>query len=293
MTETLLRAGLLAELDEFTPLDAARLPVSTISPSAISTLLACPEQYRLSYVRGGKPRRAGGWAVSGTAFHGVAEAVIRAVRAREPIPEAEAVEAEYAKAWAAGVSEEGGAGNVRWGKESPSSQYAIGLRQAHAWVEAVRAGRIVVPDDMLQEEWVDGYLPGIPLRIVGRLDAVSRRARLIRDTKTTSRGTSRPKPTWLVQALVYIALTGFDLEWHIISNTAGGAKLWLPDEHHDLALPARPTRVEAGEGYVRAAYDLLVTFLERYGTEQPWPGIGVLSDSCMWCDVRRSCRWNP
>lgn len=287
----LLRAGLLAEPDEFTSLDAAALPVTTISPSAISTLLACPEQYRLAYVKEGKPRTAGGWAISGGAFHVVTEAVIAAVRAREPIPDPNAVLALYTKAWGEEMKEENGV--VRWGKNPPRVQFDIGLSQAHAWVGAVRDGRIIVPDDMLQEEWVDGYLPGIPLRIVGRLDAVSRSKRLIRDTKTTSRGTSKPKPTWLVQALVYMALTGYSFEWNVISMTKDGAKLWLPDQNHDLALSERPTRVEAGEGYVRAGYDLLVHCWTSYGPEQPWPGIGVVSDSCVWCDVRRSCRWNP
>jgi hypothetical protein len=285
----LLRAGLSGEPDEFVnELDAARLPVRTLSPSAISTLLSCPEQFRAKYVLN-VPDPAGPWGVSGTAFHVVTDEAVRLARQGETIT-AERAEEVFNEEWPKVLEKEGP--GVRWGRESPASMRKAALDKAIVYARAIEKGRVVVAPDTRTEEWVEGYLPGVPLRIVGRLDRVSRTTGIV-DTKTGKRGTSKPNPSWLIQGLVYIALTGLDVEWHVISTTQAGPKLWLPDEYPALRLQAWPSRVEAGEGYVRAAYHSLVDYMRRYGPEERWPGVGVVSDSCFFCPIKTRCIWNP
>lgn len=276
---TLLREGLgtVPEWSEFSSLDLPE-KCQRLSPSSISKLLSCPEQFRRTYVKA-EPETWGGFALSGDVFH-----TIRHQMWEGRIADKAALEQAFDKLWTEMFTEQ--APSIRWGKHTPA-----GVRASCWGMVEVYWNRCPKLDVIDSETWVEGYLPGVPLRVIGRVDTLERTRGII-DTKTSTRGTSKPYPRWLIQAYIYVALTGRPFEWHVVVTTKGGtSKLWIPDEYPALRLPALPSVVRAGEGYVRAAYDLLTFLWGKYGADQPWPGVGVVSDSCVFCTWRSKCPW--
>ena len=256
----------------------AAMPKATLSPSSIATFMRCPEQYRREHIKG-EDRGRGAWGVSGTAFHEARHRALSLAQAGTPIPEDDvAVELLYDEAWRKTLEEEG---EIEWRGTSADDQYAIGLgmfREYHFGL-----GKDVVPIKM--EGWARGYLPGVPVPVVGRIDVET--AEEVIDTKTGKQLFHKLKPDYFVQGCIYVWLTGKPIQFHSVSQKPAAATNDL------LRLSPRPKVLTAARAYVVDAYEGIASSLRTRGEDREWPGTGPASGNCTYCRMRSNCLYVP
>lgn len=254
----------------------AEMPKGTLSPSSIATYMKCPEQYRREQIKG-EQRGRGAWAVSGAAFHNARHKALEWQRDNEvELPEA-LMQPIYEHAWLGAIGE----GNTAWGKYKPEIVKAAGWEMFALYQREL--GRTVFPVSI--ESWVRGYVDGVPVPVVGRIDVMT--AEEVIDTKTGRQLFHQIKPEHYIQGCVYTLLTGLPIQWHSVSEkpaTDGGPL---------LRLEPRPKVLEAGERYVRDAYDGIRHNLRTRGPDAHWPVYGPASGTCRYCSFKFSCPGMP
>lgn len=252
----------------------------TLSASAISRLLTCPEQYRQSYMLGNWPRPL--WfTVLGSAYHHARRINYeQKVFSGEDLPIDEVLTA-YAEGWIHALRDD-----IQWRDQDSAEAFSIGADMTRVYHEKVSP--TVKP--VAVEERFELKVPGVPLLVKGVIDVRDERMVLI-DTKTQDKGAKQPKPDWRPQAFIYCAARpGYDFEWHVQSR--GNLACWTPLNAPQLRMANTAPRRRAAERLVQHAYSLLVDLYGRYGLDEPWPGNGLVHGfACKGCSYRSRCFW--
>jgi len=260
--------------------------INSLSPTAVATFLTCPEKYRQSYLLGN-------WGptypamVLGSAYH-------HALRMNDEQKQWSGTDvglAELATFYEDGWNQAASSNGIEWGKADADEVYDLGWRMALSYFQSVSCD--VFPVGVEERVW--WRVDGVPVPIVGYLDVRHEHdgQRRIIDRKTIDK-TGRmqsPKPSWRVQALIYMtAFASFDFEWHVHGKDAPGRVL-TPTGTPSLLLRNTRARRETAETLVRMAWTQMEELSGRYGHGQPWPGAIVQGDTCGRCSYRRRCYW--
>lgn len=262
--------------------------LNTLSASSISTLLTCPEQFRLSYLlqRWGRKNAA---LQLGNAYHyALQKNFEQKVFSREDM-DLDALQAAYEEGWAKALEE----GEVSWRDDDPGATKTLGFEMLRVYIRTL--AREVHP--IAVEERFEIPIPDVPVPLVGRIDLLDGgipgriRTRII-DRKTDRQGVTKMRPEWRVQALCYFAgFPKYDFAWHVQSKQ-GTLRTYGPERNVGLVLYNTPGKQKAARLLVQRAWDTLTDYYERYGLEQPWPGVALAHPyACFSCSHRSGCVW--
>jgi len=255
-------------------------PLYQLSASSISTLLTCPEKFRISYLHGIWPKSSGA-TVLGNAYHHARQVNYeQKVFSGADLPP-QAIGAAYDEGWQNAVSDE-----IQWRDSDPLELWALGKRMALQYHEKISPS--VVP--VAVEERFKLEIPGVGVPVVGRIDV--RDATTMIDTKTQDKGAKKPEPGWRPQAFLYCAARpGYDFEWHVHAKS-GQTVIWTPrmKDAKGLRFANTSARRHAAEQIARHAWGLLVHLYDSYGIQQPWPAHGLVHGfACKWCSYKGRC----
>jgi hypothetical protein len=280
MTENLHDMPLLSD-PSLVPRNAAGEAIRSLSPSAISKLLLCPEQFRRSYMLGdwGVTNAA---AVLGDAYHFARRANYeQKVWSGHDLSLSDLLDA-YARGWQRAVDRD-----VTWRNDDPEATYTLGREMAETY--HVKVSPHVQP--VAVEEKFRLEVRGAPIKVIGVVDVRDDDGDII-DTKTANKGAKSPMPHWRVQALIYMAAyETYDFTWHVHSKT-GKQLIWTPAQSSSLRLGNTPGRRRAAVHLIEQAWHTLVHLYRTYGIGQTWPGTGLVSMyACKSCSYRGRCEW--
>lgn len=254
-------------------------PVRAFSASAVYNLAVCPEQFRRQYVAREERHFANPQMVRGSAFHEarrMANLVKLWTGVKLPVAELDDIYEDTFNARAALAEIEPSA--------LLEEERELGRRMSRAYHRDLADTFFPVES----ESRFEGYVPGVPVPVIGFLDTVSSEQVII-ETKSSNKRVSTPKPEWRIAALVYIAARGMHFQTHVAVATKTDAYAYaLPMTH------ATPRRIEAGRELLAKAAATVEDLDARYGRNNAWPTWG-LSDSwaCNSCPFgprrRKSC----
>lgn len=149
----------------------------------------------------------------------------------------------------------------------------------------------IVP--LVVEERFEIWVPGVGIPIVGYVDVIdgAQSPGTILDTKTIDKLPSSPLPTWKIAASVYmLAYPGRHFAWHAHSKDKG--EIATSDSRPSFKLRDSAQRRATAELMVRRAYESMIDLHSRYGSDEPWPGVGVAhKEACGLCAQRKRCVW--
>src|SRR5262245_25825363 len=169
--------------------------LNTLSASSISTLLTCPEQFRLSYLLLRWPK-ASAATVLGQAYHYALQRNFeQKVFSGKDLPVGDVL-AAYDRGWGLALDRD----DVWWKQDDPAATKTLGAEMVKIY------HRLLSPtvQPVGVEERFERPISGVPLPLVGRVD-LHTADHVILDRKTAKTGATQPKPEWRVQALVYMA----------------------------------------------------------------------------------------
>jgi hypothetical protein len=254
-----------------------------LSASQLNMFSRCPEQYRRRYVLGEKERPAAAL-VWGSADHYAHEQnFAQKILSGEDIP-GDDVKLAFAEGFDRAVDRSGGEGEVDWGQDKPGEMKDRGAALVGVYHKQVSPR--IQPTAVETKFKVD--LPGVPVPVIGYVD-VSTAATAI-ERKTAGRAEKKPKPDWRIQGLLYQAVGGKPVEWHVSVKTKTPA-VWTPLEAPDLQLALNSVTVGATKGLVRTIAQGLLAYWTTYGPDEPWPGAVTHPWACDFCGFRPTCAW--
>lgn len=257
-------------------------PLRTLSPSAISTLLTCPEKYRQGYMLGNWAKPSGHTVLGNAYHHARRRNYEQKVYSGEDLPMEELLDA-YDQGWTLAVERD----EVAWRDLDPDATYQLGVAMSRKYHETVSP--LVTPVGV--EERLEFSVDGVPLVIRGVVDVRTAEMTIL-DTKTDAKGAKQPKPEWRPQAMIYLAAwPEYDFEWHVHSK-GGKLDIWTPRQSKELRWSNTNGRRRAAEMIVAQAWNTLSDLYERYGIHHPWPGNGLVHGfACKGCTHRARCPW--
>ncbi len=268
----------------------AELP-DHLSASSATMYHRCREQWRLRYIDGAKE------APSGSLLWGIADSEAAALNFRqkigtyEDLPAADVTEM-FAGTLDAKVDEYGGESQIHWDDGSSAAKVkddgtrlaALYLDQAAPHVQPVAA-----------EGRVEFTIPGVPVPIIGYLDVETEQQIIERKTAKQKFSGGKPAGNYLAQARVYQLALAKPLHFHVSTKTKVPA-VYTPLEEAGLALPYTEAENSRTEAWLRATARAIVSDLQAFGSEGPWPGSeALLMPPCSWCgwgpNAANTCRW--
>lgn len=254
-------------------LSAFQLPVEHLSATALTEFLNCAEMFRLKrLVR--KPERYRADMFFGTVFH---RTVADVFRARTDSLSAIEIATLYQHAWADTLSENG---EPEWDKAAPSDMFENGGLMLASFMQTVLP--LVTPDRV--EERFEERVPGVPVPIVGYIDAESEQ--LIHEFKTASQKNIRPKPRWRFQGRIYQLAVDKPVAWYVTTKQVTPVS-YTPVDNPELLMEA--TNKDATVRLVVQAVEQLNDMYARYGPDTPWPTNGQLHE---WM-CKSGCSYGP
>lgn len=258
------------------------VPVQHLSPSALSTLMRCPEQYRYAYILKIKSRPRVSM-VLGTANHSTHEHTLTRKIAGQETPLKDALDFYRDEAWPRAVKRDGGKENIReWEVTTPDFAIERGSAMVAAWHEGVLPR--VDPTAVEKEHRLQ--VEGLPVPLYGFVDIETENVAI--DLKTTARKVKVLKPGWRLQGRVYQLFTEKAVAWHIVTTTKTPEAI-TPLEEPGLYQPISWEIREQTENMVRRLALMANTFMHIFGADNPWPTTGVVHDGCGWCGYQSRC----
>lgn len=244
---------------------AGQLP-SHISASQIGLFVRCPESYRHQRILGATSTRGSALTI-GSGVHKGIETYLRSLNER--ITQGER---EQRAMMAAGDS-------VDDADPTLHDEADEAMRLVQAWI---RTAPKIIP--VALEDRIEVDLPGTAATLVGYVDCVAT-DRLI-DFKTNKSRVQKPKGDWTLQARLYQAAHGLDLDFHVIVKTKD------PQVQHGADLRVRYDKDKTHQALAYAAdvHGRITRLYETLGPYEPWPTDGVLHPwACSLCAARTSC----
>jgi len=272
-----------------------------LSATSIGMFRRCPEQFRHRYILGEKERPGEGLVI-GSAFHeGLEFNYAQKIESHVDRPTAEVVEYLQDVGVPKVLEEQGGADEISWDSNDPVKGVDLLRRDSERIL--IRYHEDVVPrlQPIALEEELYIRDPRLPVPIIGyvdvrtgyelELDTVSQWvADRIIDTKTGKQSVSKLKPSWMLQATIYSAMTNLPVEYHSISRAAT-PKITTGLQSADMVFT--PNEVKA-ENVIKSAAQIahMIAWLyTTYGPDETWPTMGRFADWSMSFSPCTNCGW--
>jgi PD-(D/E)XK nuclease superfamily len=269
-----------------------------LSATSIGMFRRCPEQFRHRYILGEK-ERPGEALVVGSAFHeGLEFNYAQKISTHVDRPLDEVVEYLQDEAVPKVIEEAGGAEEIAW----DVGDYHKGVQTLRKDSERmlVRYHSDVVPRIQplaLEEEfylhdpslivpllaYVDlrtGYEDGASAWIVDR----------IIDTKTGKQSSSKLKPSWMLQATLYSAMTDLRVEYHSISRAAT-PKIVTALESPEMVFEPNPIKARNVIATAATVAEMIAWLYQTRGPDETWPTMGRFADFTMSFSPCTNCGW--
>ena len=279
--------------------------IQHLSATSIGMFRRCPEQFRQRYILGRKERPGEGLVV-GSAFHeGVEYNYAQKIQSHEDRPVAEVVEYLQDVGVPKVLEEQGGAEEISW--DSGDAVKGVDLLRRDSERILIRYHEDVVPriQPVSLEEQLYIHDPRLRVPIIGYIDVRSAYEMVmdntsvwvpdrVIDTKTGKQSVSKLKPSWMLQATIYSAMTNLPVEYHSISR-AKVPKITTGLESSDMVFT--PNEVKT-ENVIRSASqiaEMIAWMYSTYGPDETWPTMGRFADwsmsfsPCTNCGYRKEC----
>lgn len=256
--------------------------MNQLSASSISTLLTCPEKFRLSYLLQRWPRASAATTLGHAYHHALQRNFAQKLFSGKDLPVSDVLDA-YAEGWGQALDKE----DIAWRKDDPGATKTLGAEMVRIYHKQLSP--TVQP--LAVEERFERPVPGVPLPVVGRVDLIEIGMRII-DRKTDKQGATQPRSEWRVQALTYMAaFPKHDFAWHVQSKQ-GKLRTYGPKKNPKLVMHNTPGKRRSAQLLVLRAWEMLEDFYSRYGLDQPWPGVALAHPyACTTCSHRSGCVW--
>lgn len=256
-----------------------------LSASSLNLLQRCPENWRRRYVsheRDGK----NGALVWGGADHYAHEVNFRQkIESHVDLP-VEDVKLAFAEGFDRAVDEGGGMSQVSWGDDDAGALKDAGVRMVAAYHEQVSPS--VQP--VAVEARFEVAIPGLPVPVIGYIDVETEDSSIER--KTAKAKTVVVKPGWRIQGLLYQLSNPNPIDWHVSVKTKTPS-IYTPAIEPGLRLV--DSRADLTQRLVLNLATQLVSLLDTYGPDEPWPGAITHDWSCSYCPfgprADNSCSW--
>jgi hypothetical protein len=272
----------LLEAPPENPLWPSALP-ALLSPTQITTFLACPEQYRRRYLLRERVRPSValiiGRADSKAREADLGHKIVTGLNLSDSD-----VKVAAAESFDQAVEADGGVGEVDWEASKPGTAKDLSVLLASAYHTQISLALLPIA----VEERLELTIPGVVPLIHGFLDV--RLERRVKEVKTSAKRRLKPLPDWLIQSELYSAATGLPVEFDVSVKSARPEVLTAARDpglqgHADgLALARLERRVQSVAGGILALY-------RQFGADEAWPatGAGGLLPHCGICDWRPDC----
>lgn len=267
-----------ALLGGFERIDGSYL--NSLSASSISTLLTCPEKFRLSYLHKKWPRASAATALGHAYHYALQQNLEQKVFSGKDLWIGDLLR-EYERGWSKALDED-----IWWKDDDPEETRQLGAEMLKIY------HRMLSPSvkPIAVEERFEVPIPGVDLPLTGRIDTMEE-GRIL-DRKTQKQGATKASPEWRVQGLVYMAAyPRHDVAWHVQAKT-GNLRTYGPEKNKGLILYNTPGKQRSAWALVKAAWETLQDLYARYGLERPWPGTALVHPyACFSCSHRSGCVW--
>lgn len=241
-------------------------------------MIQCPEQFRQRYLLKTEDKMFS-QRFSGIVNHRVHEEILRLRMAGETYPDLNRL---YAETWNGAIDE---GDEPDWRDDDPVKVFDSGMKMVLAYE------REVAPDlhPVAVEERIEFTIPGLPAKVIGYVDMFE--AGRIRERKTAAVKTTKPKPKWRFQGLIYQYATGLPVQWDVVTRQVE-PKVYTAKDWPDLYLSIHDPKFirQMILDTARRMNDLYA----QYGRDNPWPMTGIFGDwLCDYCPIGpkygRSC----
>lgn len=249
------------------------LPLERLSASSIGMMIACPEQFRQKYLLKTEEQNFDA-RFMGTVDHDMSRQMATAKLTGVSDWN---IEEMYRGSWNKALDQDG---EPTWIKHTPDKAFETGVKMSQLYWDEV----INQPDynPTAVEERVEFTIPGLPVRVIGYVDTIV--SGIIRERKTVGQKTTKPKPKWRLQGLIYQYAVGLPTQWDIVTRQVT-PQLYLAKDWPDLFLPVqKPDFIRT---MIRDAAKRMNDLYQQHGANEPWPTTGyVVSDwLCDYCAI--------
>ena len=276
-----------------------------LSATSIGMFRRCPEQFRQRYILGRKERPGEGLVI-GSAFHeGIGWNYAQKIESHVDLPVAECVEYLQDVGVPKVLEEQGGADEIAWDSNDPVKGVDLLRRDSERIL--IRYHEDVVPrlQPLALEEELYIRDPRLVVPLLGYIDLRTGYAiemdtttewvadRVI-DTKTGKAAQSKLKPSWLLQATIYSAMTNLPVEYHSISRAAT-PKIVTGLESADMVFVPNEVKTENVINSAAQIANMIAWMYSTYGPDETWPTMGRFADwsmsfsPCQNCGYRKEC----
>lgn len=242
-----------------------KLPLERLSATSMALSIQCPEQFRQKYIVREREDVMFGARFMGIVDHKVNEEIVR--RAGQSDLDIGAV---YREVWNEQIDKEG---EPDWRDDDPVKMIKTGIKMAETYHAVAQVKPIAV------EQRFEAKVPGVPVPIVGFIDVLE--SDRIRERKTTSQKTTKPKPKWRFQGLIYQYAAELPVQWDVVTRQVT-PQVFMADAWPDLFMKMRDREVtiQLIADAARRINDLYC----QYGPDNTWPMTGMFGDwLCDYC----------
>jgi len=275
-----------------------------LSATSIGMFRRCPEQFRHRYILGEKERPGEGLVI-GSAFHeGVEFNYAQKIESHVDRPTAEVVEYLQDVGIPKVLEEQGGADEISW--DSGDAVKGVDTMRLDAERILIRYHEDVVPrlQPLALEEELYIRDPRLVVPILGYIDVRTGYLdadlegggediwvpdRVI-DTKTGKQSVSKLKPSWMLQATLYSAMTSLPVEYHSISR-AKTPKITTGLESPDMVFTPNEVKTENVIKSAAQIANMIAWMYTTYGPDETWPTMGRFADWSMSFSPCTNCGW--
>lgn len=250
-----------------------KLPLERLSASSMGMAIQCPEQFRQKYLVK-TPEQSFGARFIGSVDHEMSR-VMATAKMYGSGETAVNVDALYREAWNAVLDKDG---EPDWRDDDPTKMFERGVKMSKLYWDEVIVKEV---KPVAVETRLEFTIPGVPAKIVGFADLIE--ADKIRERKTTAVKTTKPKPKWRFQGLIYQYATGLPVQWDVVTRQVT-PQLYLARDWPDLYLAVRPTKFI--EGMIRDVARRINDLYSQFGSDNTWPMTGIFGDwLCDYCPI--------
>lgn len=275
--------------------------IKHLSATSIGMFRRCPEQFRHRYILGEKERPGEGLVI-GSMFHEAVEFnYAQKIESHTDRPVAEVVEYLQDEAVPKVLEANGGAEEISWDAADAAKGVEVARRDSERIL--VRYHEDVVPriQPVALEEELFIRDPSLIVPIIGYVDvragtevvldttSIWQPDRII-DTKTGKQSVSKLKPSWMLQATLYSAMTGLPVEYHSISRAAT-PKITTGLQSQDLIFTPSDVKTRNVISTAAQVAKMIAWMYSTYGPDETWPTMGRFADWSMSFSPCGNCGW--
>lgn len=277
--------------------------IKHLSATSIGMFRRCPEQFRHRYILGEK-ERPGEALLIGSALHeGLEFNYGQKLTSFEDRPTAEVVEYLQDVGVPKVLEENGGEDNIAWDADAAKG---VKLLRSDSERMLIRYHEDVVPriQPIGLEEKFFLHDERLPVPVIGYVDV--RAGSLVQepddpnaeiwvpdrivDTKTGKQSATKLKPSWMLQATIYSAMTNLLVEYHSISR-AKTPKVVTALESDEMLFRPDPVKSENVIQSAATIGHMIAWMYTTLGPDQTWPTMGRFADWSMSFSPCTNCGW--